>query len=267
MNKIEVFSNDEFGRVRAMLINNEPWFVGKDVAEILGYADQNKAIAMHVDDEDKLNDKTALSLGQRGGWFINESGLYSLILSSKLPTAKKFKRWVTSEVLPSIRKTGGYIADQENMSDSELMAKALEVAHKTLALRNKRIEELDKENKMMKPKVVFADAVEVSDTSILVGELAKLISQKKNKKIGQNKLFEWLREHDYLMKKGSWKNMPTQRSVDMGIIEIKERTITNADGSTRITKTPKITGKGQIYFINKFLGDEKNEKNEQKADV
>ena len=256
MNEIVTFKNSEFGEVRTLVINDEPWFVGKDVAEILGYKKPLNALTTHVDKDDSLKQGLTDSLGRtQETIIINESGLYSLILSSKLPAAKKFKRWVTSEVLPAIRKTGGYIADQENMSDSELMAKALEVAHKTLALRNKRIEELDKENKMMKPKVVFADAVEVSDTSILVGELAKLISQKKNKKIGQNKLFEWLREHDYLMKKGSWKNMPTQRSVDMGIIEIKERTITNADGSTRITKTPKITGKGQIYFINKFLGD------------
>ena len=269
MNELRTFKNDEFGEVRTLVVDGEPYFVGKDVARILGYKKPENAIAAHVDDEDKT---TTLIQGTGSNYksnavVINESGLYSLILSSKLPTAKKFKHWVTSDVLPSIRKTGGYIADQENMSDSELMAKALEVAHKTLALRNKRIEELDKENKMMKPKAVFADAVEVSDTSILVGELAKLISQKKNKKIGQNKLFEWLREHDYLMKKGSWKNMPTQRSVDMGIIEIKERTITSADGSARITKTPKITGKGQVYFINKFLGDDKNEKNEQKADV
>ena len=255
MNEIKIFKNDEFGEVRTLVINNEPWFVGKDVANILGYQNGSRDINRHVDEEDKHKTMVFDGNQDKETIIINESGLYSLILSSKLPKAKEFKHWVTSEVLPSIRKTGGYIADQENMSDSELMAKALEVAHKTLALRNKRIEELDKENKMMKPKVVFADAVEVSDTSILVGELAKLISQKKNKKIGQNKLFEWLREHDYLMKKGSWKNMPTQRSVDMGIIEIKERTITNADGSTRITKTPKITGKGQIYFINKFLGD------------
>ena len=257
MNELRTFKNDEFGEVRTLVVDGEPYFVGKDVAEILGYSNSRKAIGDHVDEEDKMDGVTIRdSIGRdQKPVLINESGLYSLILSSKLPAAKKFKHWVTSEVLPSIRKTGGYIADQENMSDSELMAKALEVAHKTLALRNKRIEELDKENKAMKPKVVFADAVEASDTSILVGELAKLISQKKNKKIGQNKLFEWLREHGYLMKKGSWKNMPTQRSVDMGIIEIKERTITSADGSVRITKTPKITGKGQVYFINKFLGD------------
>lgn len=262
MNEIKAFRNSEFGEVRTLLDeNNEIWFVGKDVSKILGYQNGSRDINAHVDEEDrkiiKSTETVLLDVPSRGLTIINESGLYSLVLSSKLPSAKKFKRWVTSEVLPAIRKTGGYIADQENMSDSELMAKALEVAHKTLALRNKRIEELDKENKAMKPKVVFADAVEASDTSILVGELAKLISQKKNKKIGQNKLFEWLRENGYLMKKGSWKNMPTQRSVDMGIIEIKERTITSADGSARITKTPKITGKGQVYFINKFLGDDK----------
>ena len=131
MNEIKLFNNPEFGEVRAVSINNDPWFVGKDVAQVLGYSDTNKAIAMHVDEEDKLNDKTALSLGQRGGWLINESGLYSLILSSKLPGAKQFKHWVTSEVLPSLRKHGGYIAGQEELSDTELIAKALLVADRS----------------------------------------------------------------------------------------------------------------------------------------
>ena len=121
MNDLQIFKNAEFGEIRTVIIENEPWFVGKDVAVILGYADPNKAIAMHVDEDDKLNDKSASSLGQRGGWLIKESGLYSLILSSKLASAKRFKKWVTSEVLPSIRKNGGYIAGQEHLSDDELM--------------------------------------------------------------------------------------------------------------------------------------------------
>lgn len=128
MNNIEIFRNDEFGEVRTTIIDNNPWFVGKDVAEILGYSDTNKAVAMHVNDEDKLNDKTASSLGQRGGWFINESGLYSLILSSKLSQAKSFKRWITSEVLPQIRKTGGYIPLSECETEEEFLARALIIA-------------------------------------------------------------------------------------------------------------------------------------------
>ena len=246
MNELKIFENAEFGEIRTTTINNEPWFVGKDVAEILGYADTNKAIAMHVDEEDKLNDKTALSLGQRGGWFINESGLYALIMSSKLPTAKKFRKWVTSEVLPSIRKTGGYLAGQESMSDAELMAKALLVAQKQIEERNAQIER-------MKPKEIFCDAVSASKTSILVGDLAKLICQN-GVSIGQKRLFAWLRDNGYLIKRnGADWNMPTQRSMEMGLCEIKESNVQNPDGSIRVTKTVKITGKGQVYFINKFL--------------
>lgn len=245
MNKIEVFSNDEFGRVRAMLINNEPWFVGKDVAEVLGYADQNKAIAMHVDDEDKLNDKTALSLGQRGGWFINESGLYSLILSSKLPTAKKFKHWVTSDVLPSIRKTGAY---QKPLSRDQLIAQALIEAQAVIEEKDQRIKE-------MRPKEIFSDAVATSKTSILIGELAKLLKQN-GIEIGQKRLFAWMRNNGYLMKSGSSKNMPTQKAMQLGLFEIKEGSYINGNGDNITTKTTKVTGKGQIYFINKFLGDD-----------
>ena len=244
MNELQVFENQEFGEVRSLLINSEPWFVGKDVASVLGYADTNKAIAMHVDNEDKLNDKTALSLGQRGGWLINESGLYSLILSSKLPSAKKFKRWVTSEVLPALRKTGQY--QVKELSGQELMAKALIEAQSVLAAKDKVIEE-------MKPKVVFADAVATSHTSILVGELAKILKQN-GIEIGQKRLFAWLREKGYLIKrKGTDYNMPTQKAMDLGLFEIKEGSYINGSGANITTKTPKVTGKGQQYFINKFL--------------
>ena len=244
MNELQVFENQEFGEVRSLLINSEPWFVGKDVASVLGYADTNKAIAMHVDNEDKLNDKTALSLGQRGGWLINESGLYSLILSSKLPSAKKFKRWVTSEVLPALRKTGQY--QVKELSGQELMAKALIEAQSVLAAKDKVIEE-------MKPKVVFADAVATSNTSILVGELAKILKQN-GIEIGQKRLFAWLREKGYLIKrKGTDYNMPTQKAMDLGLFEIKEGSYINGSGANITTKTPKVTGKGQQYFINKFL--------------
>ena len=245
-NDIQIFNSEEFGSIRTLEINGEPYFVGKDVAALLGYADPNKSIAMHVDEDDKLNDKSASSLGQRGGWFINESGLYSLILSSKLESAKRFKRWVTSEVLPSIRKSGGYIAGQEQMSDSELMAKALLVAQKQINERNAQIER-------MKPKEIFADAVSASQTTILIGELAKLIRQN-GVDIGQNRLFSWLRENGYLVKrKGTDYNQPTQKSANLGILTTKETIIAHSNGSTEIKKTVKVTGKGQQYFINKFL--------------
>lgn len=248
MNEIKIFDNPEFGKVRTMEINGEPYFVGKDVSEILGYSDTNKAIAMHVDDEDKLNDKTASSLGQRGGWLINESGLYSLILSSKLPKAKEFKRWVTSEVLPSIRKHGAYAVD-ELLNDPEFAIKTF-TALKEEREKSKRLSEQIEADK---PKVIFADSVSAAKSSILIGDLAKLIKQN-GVNIGQNRLFEWLRTNGYLIKDGTSKNMPTQRAADMKLFEVKVRTVNNPDGSIRETKTTVVTGKGQVYFVNKFLG-------------
>ena len=248
MNEIKIFDNPEFWKVRTMEINGEPYFVGKDVSEILGYSDTNKAIAMHVDDEDKLNDKTASSLGQRGGWLINESGLYSLILSSKLPKAKEFKRWVTSEVLPSIRKHGAYAVD-ELLNDPEFAIKTF-TALKEERERSKRLSEQIEADK---PKVIFADSVSAAKSSILIGDLAKILKQN-GVNIGQNRLFEWFRQQGFLIKSGSSKNMPTQKAAEMGLFEVKVSTVNNPDGSIRETKTTKVTGKGQVYFVNKFLG-------------
>lgn len=251
MNDILIFSNNEFGNIRTTLINGEPYFVGKDVAEILGYVDTNKAIAMHVDTEDKLNDKTASSLGQRGGWLINESGLYSLILSSKLENAKRFKRWVTSEVLPSIRKNGGYIYNQDKLTTEQILANAIKVAERVIADKDKLIEE-------MTPKAIFADAVSCSDNTILIGDLAKILKGR-GVPIGAKRLFEFLRDRSYLIRqKGSSYNMPTQRSMEMGLFKIKETAITHSDGHVSINKTTKVTGKGQQYFINLFLNKEFN---------
>lgn len=241
MNNLQLF-NFENNQLRTLLINNDPWFLGKDVADILEYTNTAKAIRDHVDEEDKLTERIVLSGQNREVIFINESGLYSLVLSSKLPSAKKFKRWVTSEVLPQIRKTGSYATPQ--LTGEELMAKALIEAKSVLERQNKQIIE-------MKPKALFADTVAASDSSILVGQEAKLISQS-GCKMGQNRFFAWLRENGYLCSKGENYNMPTQKSREMDLIEIKIRTVTNPDGSVRETKTPVITGKGQIYFINKF---------------
>lgn len=244
MNEVQLF-NFESHEVRSLLLNNEPWFVGKDVAEALGYSKARNAIATHIDSEDK---KDAPIQGTLGGvqemTVINESGLYSLVLSSKLPSAKKFKRWVTSEVLPALRKTGQY--QVKELSGSELMAKALIEAQSVLAAKDKQIEK-------MKPKVVFADAVATSHTSILVGELAKILKQN-GIDMGQKRLFAWLREKDYLIKRqGTDYNMPTQKAMDLGLFEIKEGSYVNGSGVNITTKTPKVTGKGQQYFINKFL--------------
>lgn len=249
MNEIKVFDNPEFGEIRTTTIDDEPWFVGKDVAEILGYSDTFGAIKKHVDGEDKQNCQNDSFESPRGMTVINESGLYSLILSSKLPTAKKFKRWVTSEVLPAIRKNGMYMTDQKAydlLNNSGSLADMLQQAAEQLRQK-------DIEIRRMKPKELFADAVATSDSSILVGELAKLLKQN-GVEIGQNRLFQWMRENGYLIKSGSSKNMPTQKAMEAELFEIKERTINNPDGTVRITKTPKVTGKGQQYFINKLLG-------------
>lgn len=244
MNEVQLF-NFESHEVRSLLLNNEPWFVGKDVAEALGYSKARNAIATHIDSEDK---KDAPIQGTLGGvqemTVINESGLYSLVLSSKLPSAKKFKRWVTSEVLPALRKTGQY--QVKELSGQELMAKALIEAQNVLAAKDKVIEE-------MKPKALFADAVATSHTSILVGELAKILKQN-GIDMGQKRLFAWLREKGYLIKRqGTDYNMPTQKAMELGLFEIKEGSYVNGSGVNITTKTPKITGKGQQYFINKFL--------------
>ena len=246
MNELQTFKNQEFGSVRTLVINNEPWFIGKDVADVLGYKNQRDAISKHVDSEDKntvaIHD--GITRGNPNQTIINESGLYALIFGSKLESAQKFKRWVTSEVLPALRKTGQY--QVKELSGQELMAKALIEAQSVLAAKDKQIEQ-------MKPKVVFADAVATSHTSILVGELAKILKQN-GIDMGQKRLFAWLREKGYLIKRqGTDYNMPTQKAMELGLFEIKEGSYVNGSGVNITTKTPKVTGKGQQYFINKFL--------------
>lgn len=241
MNELKQF-NFENNQVRTLLINNEPWFVGKDVADILGYQNGSRDINRHVHEDDRQNYQNGTFDSPRGMTIINESGLYALIFGSKLESAKRFKHWVTSEVLPQIRKTGSYATPQ--LTGEELMAKALIEAKSVLERQNKQIIE-------MKPKAIFADAVATSDTSILIGDLAKLIKQN-GTDIGQKRLFERMRNDGYLIKTGTSKNMPTQKAMEKGLFEVKERVISNPDGSTRITRTTKVTGQGQIFFINKF---------------
>lgn len=245
MQELQIFKNKEFGEIRTVTIDNEPWFVGKDVATALGYQNASKALADHVEECDKLNNESLSSLGQRGGWLINESGLYALIFGSKLESAKRFKHWVTSEVLPTIRKTGGY--QMQAPQGKELLALAVLEAQKTIEEQTAQIER-------MRPKEVFADAVATSHTAILIGDLAKLLKQN-GVETGQKRLFSWMRENGYLIKrKGADWNMPTQKAMEMGLFKVKESTVNNPDGSVRINKTTKVTGKGQQYFINKFLG-------------
>lgn len=250
-NKMTLFTNEELGNVRALEIDGEPWFVGKDVAEVLGYSNPRKAMIDHVDTEDKGVTKCDTLGGAQEMAIINESGLYSLILSSKLPKAKEFKRWVTAEVLPAIRKTGGYVNDTKQFVDY-YFADCNTYGREAIALMLNETKRMANQLKAQAPKVLFAEAVESSKTSIPVGDLAKIIKQN-GVDIGQNRLFSWLRMNDYLIKSGDRKNMPTQKSMDLGLFEVKISTFYRPDGTVDIAKTPKVTGKGQTYLINKFL--------------
>ena len=251
--------NFEGNEVRTIILNDTPYFVGKDVAEVLGYKKARNAIAAHVDEEDK---KDAPIQGTLGGvqmvTVISESGVYSLIFGSKLPSAKRFKRWVTNEVLPSIRKNGMYATPQaaeQLLNNPDMMIEIL-TRYKDSQAENQRLHD---ENTIMQPKALFADAVATSHTTILVGELAKLIKQN-GVDIGQNRLFQWLRNNGYLIKrKGTDWNMPTQRSMDAGLFKVKETSIAHSNGSVTVSKTVKVTGKGQQYFINKFLNGQDEE--------
>lgn len=255
MNELQIFKNPEFGEIRTIEVNNQPWFVGKDVAEILGYSNTRDALAKHVDSEDKAD--VAIHDGRQNRYMsvINESGLYSLVLSSKLPTAKKFKRWVTSEVLPSIRKNGGYLTPEKV---EEVLSNPDTIIKLATDLKEERAKRKEAENRLeeAKPKVLFANAVTESDGTILIGDLAKFIKQN-GRDMGQKRLFEQLRNDGFLIKqKCSSYNMPTQRAMDMGLFKVKESSIVQPDGVVRLTRTVKVTGKGQIYFINKYLGEQ-----------
>lgn len=251
---LQIFNSNEFGEIRTVSVNNEPMFCLTDVCRALGLTQPSKV-------KERLNAKgvnsipTLTSGGKQTLLYINESNLYKVIFQSRKESAERFTEWVTSEVLPSIRKNGGYISGQETLSDDELLSKALLVAHNKIAERDKIIEQKQARIEQMKPKAIFADAVATSRTSILIGDLAKLICQN-GYQIGQKRLFEWLRSNGYLCKSGSSRNMPMQRYVEQGLFEVKESNVQNPDGSVRITRTTKITGKGQLYFVNKFLGRE-----------
>lgn len=256
MQELQVFNNNEFGQLRTINIDGKDYFVGKDIALSLGYAIPSKAINTHCKGVSKMEVPTNGGIQQM--LMITEGDIYRLITHSKLPNSEKFEEWVFDEVLPSIRKHGMYATETtiDNILNNPDFGIRLLTELKEEKAKRKTLEE---ENKTNKPKVIFADAVATSQTSILVGELAKILKQN-DIEIGEKRLFKWLRNNGYLIKRnGSDYNMPTQKSVDLGVIEIKERAINNPDGSVRVTKTPKVTGKGQQYFINKFL----NNKEEQ----
>ena len=252
MEEMRIFKNEEFGTIRTVEIKGKVWLVGKDVAEILGYTNTSKAIRDHVHEEDKLTERTVLSGQNREVICINESGLYALIFGSKLESAKRFKHWVTSEVLPSIREHGTYMTQefiQKTLDNPDyLIAIATKLKEEREA--RKRLEKLVEEDR---PHAILGRAITTAKTSILVGDLAKILNQN-GVEIGAKRLFEWLRENGYLIKrKGTDWNMPTQRSMGLELFEVKESVRIDGNGCNKITRTTKVTGKGQEYFVNKFL--------------
>ena len=254
MNELKLFENPEFGNVRTLETDDgKVMFCGTDIAKALGYTNPQKAIRDHCKTDGVTNRSVIDSIGrQQEAKFISEGNVYRLITHSKLPNAERFEKWVFEEVLPSIRKHGAYMT-------ADTIKKAMQSPDFIIQLATELKAEQEKnrqlENKIEadKPKTIFADAVSVSHSSILIGDLAKLIRQN-GYEIGQKRLFAWMRDNGYLMKSGSSTNLPTQYSMERGWFEIKETTVTHADGHTTINKTPKVTGKGQIYFINLFLG-------------
>ena len=252
MNELKIFESKEFGSIRTVTINNKPYFVGKDVASILGYSNVRDAIANHVYEDDKGVEKLDTPGGKQNMTVINESGLYALIFGSRLESAKRFKHWVTSEVLPSIRKHGAYMTDttlEQALTNPDFLIQLATKLKEEQEARKKLEEQAERD----KPHTILGRAITTANTSILVGDLAKLAKQN-GVNTGAKRMFEWMRENGYLIKrKGTDWNLPTQRSMEMGLFEIKESVHVDGNGCNKITRTPKVTGKGQEYFINKFL--------------
>lgn len=249
MQEIVKFENENFGSIRVTQDESgEPWFVAKDVCNALGLT--NTTEALRGLDDDEVSNITNSEVAQNGGRsprIVSEPGFYKLVMRSRKPEAKAFQRWVTHEVLPSIRKRGGYMASVKDETPEETMARAFILAKETIERKNREIAE-------MKPKALFADAVSTSDKCMLVGELAKVLRQN-GVQMGQKRLFAWLRDNGYLMKRGSSYNLPTQKAMEMELFEVKETAINHSDGHVSTNFTTKVTPKGQQYFINKFLGE------------
>lgn len=240
---VKQFENSEFGALRVVKDDHcEPWFVASDIAKALGYRDANK-LTRRLEEDEKGTRSVGTPSGPQQMSVITEAGLYSAILGSKVPSAKAFKRWVTHEVLPAIRQDGGYMVARDETPE-QTMARAVLIAQQTIDRQKARIAELE-------PKALFADAVAASDGTCLIGELAKMLRQN-GVNVGQNRLFERLRDEGYLGKTGSNRNVPTQKAMEMGLFRIKETAITHSDGHVTISRTPKVTGKGQRYFVERY---------------
>lgn len=227
--------------------SGNPWLLAKDVCDVLGLATNHIQRDLDADEVSNLPNREVGQNGGRDPLIISEAGFYKLVMRSRKPEAKEFQRWVTHEVLPSIRRHGGYMAGQERMTPEQMALASMQWLHGMVVEQAAQLE-------AQRPKVLFARAVEASRTNVLVGDLAKILKSN-GVDIGSTRLFSWMRENGYLMKSGMAKNMPTQRSMDLGLFKVKETTIVHADGHTTINKTPKVTGKGQTYFIEKFLGE------------
>lgn len=251
MNELQIFKNNEFGEIRTVTKNNEPWFVATDVCSALDISNTSQALT-RLDDDEKNTIILNEGIGNPNKSIVSEYGLYNLILASRKKEAKKFKRWITHDVIPTIRKHGAYMTSEvieKTLTDPDYLIQLATNLKEEKTKRALAEAQIEKD----KPKVLFADSCEVAENSILIGEFAKRLKQN-GFDIGQNKLFEWLRQHDYLCKSGERKNLPTQYSMERGLFEIKTRVFSNPNGSVRTTSTTKITGRGQIYFTNKFLG-------------
>ena len=247
-NTLQVF-NCELGQVRVIVENGVPYFLAMDIAKALGYTDA-ESLTRRLD-SDEVQNRQIIGFGNRGVNIINESGLYSAILGSKKDNSKEFKKWITRDVLPSIRKNGGYIAGQESMSELEILANALVVANNVIQQKSKELEAIKALRAKEKPLVDFANQVASASNSISVGEFAKLLNDEQIK-IGQNNLFKWLRDNKYLMSD----NMPYQKYIDRGYFEVVEQTYKTTRGSKVSLKTL-VTGKGQIYFTEKLRKETK----------
>lgn len=250
---IQIFKNEQFGQIRVVERDGEPWFVAVDICGALDIANSRDALT-RIDEDEKGVALTDTLGGAQEVAVVNEPGLYSLVLGSRKSEARAFKRWITHDVIPAIRKTGMYATPatvEAMLANPDTMIQVLQ------AFKDEREQRLALETRVVAdaPKVAFADAVETSTDSCLVGQLAKIIRQN-GYEIGANRLFEYLRKEGYLCRAGSNRNMPTQRSMEAGWFEVKESVLENPDGSIRVVRTPKVTGKGQIYFVNKFLHPE-----------
>ena len=263
MNDLKIFSNNEFGEIRTNLINDEPYFMLSDVCRVLEINNPSQA-KTRLNPNGVISNEVGVVTGKKADGndaiqfvktnFINESNLYKLIFQSRKPQAERFSDWVTSEVLPTIRKHGAYMTEtviEKTLTDPDYL---IQLAT-TLKIEKQKRLEAERQFEEAKPKIIFSDSCEVAENSILIGEFAKRLKQNGLKNMGQNRLFDYLRKNGYLCKNGERKNQPTQYAMELGLFEVKTRTINNPDGSIRTTATTKLTGKGQIYFTNKFLAN------------